>query len=314
MRFPTDRFLTDPTHRTLAGGAAGAIAIFAITFAIEWLSPPLGADAMPPLIPVEAPAVALQVDHARALDRLFDRIGFTPTKSARAAPVPPLLLRSLPRGFGEENDDTLRKRRFIRVLLPIVLRVNRIVARQRVVVERLAQRSRRGAALSAREWRWLGAVANFYRTQPNNWRVLFLRVAPIPPSLVIAQAAAESGWGTSRFAREGNALFGVWTMAADGGLKPRRRDEGKTHHIKTYDRLIDSVWDYARNLNTHRAYRDLRQRRAAGVASGVQLAAELDTYSEKGVKYVALIRQIMAENDLARLDGLSLARRPPPGF
>lgn len=308
------KYLTDPTHRVFARGAAGAVAVLAITFAVERLSPPLGTGALPPLTPVETPAAALHVAHARSLDRLFDSIGFAPLKTGHATPVPALLLRNLPRGFDEESDNALRKRRFIRVLLPIVLQVNRTIARQRALVGRLEQRSRNGAAFSARESRWLEALAKLYRTQPEDWKTLRLRVAPIPPSLAIAQAAAESGWGSSRFAREGNALFGQWTLGNKRGLKPKRRDEGKTHGIKTYNRLIDSVWDYARNLNTHRAYRRMRSLRAGGSTRGTQLAPELNAYSEKGAEYVALIHRIIAKNGLSRLDGLSLARTPPPGF
>jgi Bax protein len=308
------KYLTDPTHRALAAGGVYAVAVIAVAFAIVRLAPPLGTGALPPLGPTEAPAVTLDVDRAASLDALFDKIGYAPLRSGRAQEVPPLLLRVLPRGFGRDGGDALRKRRFIGVLLPIVLRVNRIIADQRALLERLERRSRRGGALSAREWRWLGVLAELYRTEPDNWPALRRRVAPIPPSLAIAQAAAESGWGSSRFASEGNALFGQWSVTPGRGLKPARRDAGKTHRVKAFNRLIDSVWDYVRNLNSNGAYRELRGLRSAGNASGQQLAAGLEPYSQQGPVYVALIRRIIAGNGLARLDRLKLARRPPPGF
>ena len=89
-------------------------------------------------------------------------------------------------------------------------------------------------------------------------------MATRPPSLAIAQAATETGWGTSRFARKANAFFGQWTYDAKEGLKPTDADPGTRHTIKRYERLIDSTWDCAHNLNTNAAYRGLRQSRAKG--------------------------------------------------
>jgi Bax protein len=306
--------LTDPTHRVLAAGLAGAGVVLAIAFVALRLSPPLENGILPPLNPVEKPAVALHVSHAVALDGLFEELDYAPLRSGPAGRVPALLLRVLPYGFDQEGDELLRKQRFIRVLLPIVLRVNRTLERQRAMLEKLARRSRRGEALSPREEHWLEVLATLYRTEPDNWQKLRRRIAPIPPSLAIAQAAAESGWGSSRFAREGNALFGQWSFTPGRGLKPARRGKGQTHSVMTFNRLIDSVWSYARNLNTHAAYRELRSLRAAGKLSGDQLAAGLESYSQQGAAYVALIRRIIAENGLGRLDGLKLAKRPPRGF
>jgi len=308
------KILTDPTHRALAVGGMCAVGVIAAAVAIVIISPPLGTGTLPPLRPVEAPAAPLSVDHAVSLDRLFDSFGYAPLQNGRAKAVPLVLLRELPRGFDHIGKEELRKRRFIRALLPIVLKVNGTIEDQRIQVERLAQRSRQGRSLSPREWRWLGVLAELYRTEPDNWRVLRQRVAPIPPSLAIAQAAVESGWGSSRFAREGNALFGQWSFSPGRGLKPARRHPDKTHRVKAFNRLIDSVWDYARNLNAHDAYQELRRLRSSGKASGMRLAAGLKSYSQKGVAYVALIRRIIAENGLARLDGLMLAKQPPPGI
>ncbi len=306
--------LTHPTHRVLAAGLAGSVAVLAIAVAALRLSPPLGNGVLPPLNPVEAPAVALYVDHAVSLDRLFDGLGYAPWRRGRAGRVPALLLRTLPRGFDQDGDAALRKQRFIRLLLPLVLRVNRTLERQRAMMETLAGRSRRGESLSFREASWLEALATLYRTAPGDWRRLRRRIAPIPPSLAIAQAAAESGWGSSRFAREGNALFGQWKFTPGRGLTPARRDQDQTHSIAAFNRLIESVWSYARNLNTHAAYRDWRGLRADGTLGSELLTAGLESYSQQGAAYVALIRRIIAENGLARLDGLKLAERPPPGF
>lgn len=306
--------LTDPTHRVLAAGLAGAGVVLAIAVAALRLSPPLDNGVLPPLNPVEAPAVALHVDRAASLDRLFDGLGYAPLQGGRTDRVPALLLRTLPRGFDRDGDAQLRKQRFIRLLLPLVLRVNHTLERQRAMMEKLAGRSRRGEPLSPREAAWLEALATLYRTAPGDWRRLRRRIGPIPPSLAIAQAAAESGWGSSRFAREGNALFGQWKFTPGRSLTPARRGPGRTHSVEAFNRLIESVWGYARNLNTHAAYREWRGLRADGTLGSELLTAGLDSYSQQGAAYVALIRRIIAENGLARLDGLKLADRPPPGF
>lgn len=307
--------LTDPTHRVLAMGGVCAAAVIAVAAAIVHVSPPLDGGALPPLHPVVAPAAGLSVGRAASLDGLFETLDYAPLREGQLHPVPALLLRTLPRGFERDGEEAIRKRRFVRVLLPIVLRVNATIENQRTMVEHLARRSRAGRPMTAREWRWLGVLAELYGTEPDNWPVLRRRVAPIPPSLAIAQAAVESGWGSSRFAREGNALFGQRTFGDEPrALKPARRDAKKTHRVRAFDRLIDSVWAYARNLNAHPAYRELRRLRAAGKAAGAQLAATLVTYSQKRAAYVALIRRIIAENGLARLDGTKLAPKPPPGF
>ena len=141
---------------------------------------------------------------------------------------------------------------------------------------------------------------------------LLRRVDVIPVSLAIAQAAEESGWGTSRFAQTGNALFGQWTVASDIGIVPEDREDGMTHKIKAFDNLAQSVAAYMRNLNTHRAYREFRQKRQGqrqwGEAlDGHALASTLLRYSQRGDKYVKSIRTIMNANGLRELDGAHLA-------
>ena len=199
-----------------------------------------------------------------------------------------------------------KKALFIRTLLPLILHVNRTIAAQRKTLREILRRKEQGFNLTRRERAWMERLAKLYRTEPENIDALLRRVAPVPPSLAIAQAATETGWGTSRFAREANALFGQWTFDKDKGLKPKDADPGTRHAIKRYDRLLGSAWDYARNLNTHRAYVGLRQSRAKGVTEGKALAETLGKYSEKGVEYVKLLRQVIDQNGLAPFDGAKL--------
>jgi uncharacterized FlgJ-related protein len=140
-------------------------------------------------------------------------------------------------------------------------------------------------------------------------------VDAIPPSLALGQAAYESGYGTSRFAREGNALFGQWTYGGEG-MKPRKKRASKGNYaVAAYDWPLDSVRDYMRNLNTHRAYQGLRDERAAAradgrVPTGAELAATLTSYSEKGAEYVKELQGIMRTNELAVADRATLQAAP----
>lgn len=138
------------------------------------------------------------------------------------------------------------------------------------------------------------------------------RVDIIPPSLALAQAAKESGWGTSRFARNGNALFGQWTWDEDQGMEPKDRPEGTDHLVREFDTLLDSVEAYMLNLNRHRAYRELRSLRAGmrkrgEPIDGISLAGGLESYSELGMEYVERIRSMIDLNQLLALDNAELA-------
>lgn len=133
------------------------------------------------------------------------------------------------------------------------------------------------------------------------------RVDVIPPSLLLVQAAIESAWGTSRFSTEANNYFGQWCFSRGCGLVPRQRSKGSSHEVRRFASPYESVSEYMRNLNSHRAYRDFRRQRALareqGVAlSGRQLASELKRYSELGEAYVRLLRSMIASNNLQALD------------
>ena len=136
---------------------------------------------------------------------------------------------------------------------------------------------------------------------------LLLRVDEVPVSLALAQAAKESGWGTSRFAREGNNFFGEWCFSRGCGIVPSSRAPGKTHEVQAFESPAESVASYTRNINTHSGYKSFRearkrQRTQDDSLSGVELAGELSRYSERGSAYVSELRQLIVVNDLDRLD------------
>lgn len=223
------------------------------------------------------------------------------------APVPRVSIAALPQDLDAIRQVELKKSVFFKTTLPLILMENEKIAADRQRLLRLADVLRDRRQLSAPEAAWLVRLAERYKADVNDLETLIARVDEIPVSLAMAQAAEESGWGTSRFAQNGNALFGQWTTADDEGLIPKDRKEGMTHKVKAFDTLSDSVAGYMRNLNTHGAYKSLRAARATMRDHGIKLdgwklAETLTKYSERGEKYVKSIRLIIDANDLRELD------------
>lgn len=174
-----------------------------------------------------------------------------------------------------------------------------------------------GLLLSAPQQLLISNLTQSYRlsksplTDQGSRKRLLQRLDTLPPDLVLAQAANESGYGTSRFSRLGNNLFGQWTYATGTGLVPKERSEKQRHEVRRFDNLYDSVRSYMNNLNSHRAYRSLRTIRAKKryrkqALQGIDLAAGLRLYSSRRDAYVAEIRSIIRSNRLSRLTTVSL--------
>jgi Bax protein len=227
------------------------------------------------------------------------------------AGVPPLILTRFPEDLDHRLPAIEKKRVFLLSLLPMVLMANQAIEVERREVELLLARYDAVGLLQHEELLRLQALADYYKLpgDPLTDRIaramLLHRVDILPPSLVLAQAAAESGWGTSRFAREGNNLFGQRTFWRGNGIVPIQRRTGETHEVKRFSTLFESVRSYMRNLNTHAAYsklRDLRAilRRNGRPLNGVQLADGLMAYSTRSSDYIANVRTIIHSNDLSR--------------
>lgn len=189
-----------------------------------------------------------------------------------------------------------RKAAFFQFLTPYVTQRNEeiLALRKRIERDKVAQDE-------------LLALAKRYRIkseEPDTIREqLLIKVDAVPPSLVLAQGAMESAWGTSRFAVEGNNYFGQWCFSAGCGLVPESRVEGKQHEVRVFESPQDSVVSYMRNLNSHPAYKDLRASRAAQreqgtQASGCHLALGLTHYSERGNAYVESLKSLIRVNHL----------------
>ncbi len=268
---------------------------------IEWKAPPTGKPA---------------VDTSRKLARLFDDLNYQLDAVRTTGEVPRLLLASLPSDLPEIPLPDQRKLMFLKAALPLVLEVNEKILRDREKIQAMARKLRAGAAPTSFEKAWMDTIAEAYGAETADVPALLSRVDTVPPSLALAQAAEESGWGTSRFAHEGNALFGQREFNGTGGLVPVAREAGEQFTVSSFDDLVASVRAYMRNLNSHAAYTDFRKQRAAmrakgQVLDGYALAASLKSYSQRGKHYVVSLRRIIRINELRGLDRARLNRNLP---
>lgn len=228
--------------------------------------------------------------------------------------MPPYAITSLPYGL-DTLDKQQKKTVFFRALLPIVLAENLRIWRQR---EFLLQQFGRGAIDPQSDaGQEIQNIASRYRVDgnlndPKVRDTLLNRVDTVPVALVLAQAAQESGWGTSRFALEGNNLFGMWTWDTDQGSVPVDRPDNANHLVRVYPDIQTSVRSYLNTINVGFAYVDFRNMRARMRASGkpldaLQLAGALNRYSITGESYIDNIRAMIRSNELSKLTNLSLA-------
>jgi len=286
-------------------GAAsfGALAVLLGVLAPLWLAMAL----LPDLASLRPQGVA-------KLEQRFAQRGYDlAAVSANRAAVPRLFLKILPADWGRVSDAGRRKELFLLATLPLILRENERVLSDRRRLLALRDRLAGGGWPSRRDRAWLSGLAANYGLAGADLSRLLRRVDAVPVSLALAQAAVESGWGTSRFAVEGNALFGQWTAEGGDAMTPRARAADFSHAVRRFGTLSGSVAAYLSNLNRHPAYRAFRRRRAELRAlgrppSGGALAATLTAYSQRGTDYVSVLRQVMAENDLGRFDSARLAR------
>jgi uncharacterized FlgJ-related protein len=251
---------------------------------------------------------------------LFDRLGYT-TKAWQAGirEIPRVYLADVPDEWRERGAKNLpvkdKKKLFFRVIAPIVLRINELILEDRARAKELTARLAQGQSVTPEDQAWLTELAVKYKVLKSTseqldsdaFAELLMRVDVIPPSLALAQAANESGWGTSRFAEQANSLFGQWTWGK--GLKPaeQRTAEFGDQRVAAFGTTAQAAYAYALNLNTERAYRDLRLKRADLRRqnlriSGSVLAETLLNYSERGQAYVDDLKALIRKNGLDDTD------------
>ncbi len=246
------------------------------------------------------------------LKKLFDRMGYRLDTVRSHRQVPRLFLAAVPKDLPKLRKPAERKNVFIMMTLPLVLHVNELILQTRAEIQALKQKQLSGKMLTIEDQERLEKIADNYGLEKPDIDELLKRVDIIPPSLALAQSAEESGWGTSRFAREGNALFGQRTWRSSTGMVPKKREEGKKFKVRAFNHLLDGVKAYARNLNTHSSYREFRDRRAAmrkvtdKSIDGMKLAETLSSYSERGADYIAAIKNLIRTNQFSAFDDTKL--------
>jgi len=199
-----------------------------------------------------------------------------------------------------------RKEFFIQIVLPLIIKENSNIRIDRKNLFKIINKSNN----TNLEKQWLGKKYKQYGVVPGDLSSLKIRMDEIPVSLAIAQAAKETGWGTSRFAQEGNALFGQWTWSGEG-LKPKDAKTGEGHKVMKFNVLQASVRAYQRNLNTHSTYRDFRKARAelrdlGKPLDSLELSKYLNKYAETGNQYVEVLQKIIKQNKLKDFDDAKL--------
>lgn len=210
--------------------------------------------------------------------------------------------------FAAIEDTQARKKAFFDYMRPAVEFRNEVNAERRVLLGAVAIRVEHGLTLSQSDQHFLEMMRERYRVDEKlddaeAVAELERRMDTLPESLVLAQAAIESGWGTSRFARQANNIFGEWCFTEGCGVVPERRSERASYEVRKFDTVDESIASYFRNLNSHAAYKPLRELRQQAREedediSGTQIAAGLERYSQRGHAYIEEVRRVIRGNGL----------------
>ena len=222
--------------------------------------------------------------------------------------IPLVILKEFPTDFNKSKN---RKKVFIKIILPQILYINKKILNDRNLIKKLFINNKVRVNLTNTEKNWLANIANLYNVKPVNKKNLLLKINTIPPSLAIAQSAIESGWGTSRFTIEGNALYGQRTFDRErSGFFPSGIKSQK-FKVQKFNSLLDSTWAYTLTINSHAAYERFRSERLNLSKNnqeykGIKLSIYLDKYSEKGEEYTKIIKKVILTNNLNLLNSTEL--------
>ena len=244
--------------------------------------------------------------NASTIKQLFEDTNYTLKDVREKKLVKPVALTLLPQEIKMIENTTKRKEFFIQIVLPLILKENSNIKIDRKRLFGIINKNNN----TDLEKKWLEKKYKQYGVSSKDLSVLKIRMDEIPVSLAIAQAAKETGWGTSRFAQEGNALFGQWTWSGEG-LKPKDSEKDEGHKVMKFNVLQASVRAYQRNLNTHSSYKDFRQARAELRDMGepldsIILSQYLNEYAETGNEYVEVLKKIIKQNNLKDFDDAKL--------
>ena len=236
------------------------------------------------------------------IDSLFKDLNYNLKDVRDTKLVKPVDIGLLPNEIKNIGNTKKRKDMFIKIVLPLIVKENTKI---RIDRKRLFTILNKNSNTDI-EKKWLEKKYKQYGAKKNDLSTLKVRMDEIPISLAIAQAAKETGWGTSRFALKGNALFGQWTWSGEG-LKPKNAEDGKGHKVMKFNSLQLSVRAYLRNLNTHSSYKNLRKARTdlrnkKVPLDSLILSKHLDKYAETGSQYIEVLQKIIEQNNLKDFD------------
>ena len=260
---------------------------------------------------IEKPEFTQEYDNtvslsAETASNLFDELNYD-LKGVRAGQkVKPIYLTKLPKDIKTLGDTKKKRELFIKIVLPLILSENSKITEDRKKLFKILGKNFNTVG----ERVWLKRRFKEYKIDDRDLSKLKMRMDIIPVSIALAQAANESGWGTSRFALEGNALFGQWTWSKKG-ISPKNKDPDQSHKILQFQVLKASVKAYKNNLNTHNAYKEFREVRAQlrqenKQIIGLDLIKYLKAYAAIGEKYVLIIEDIIEKNSLTDFDKADL--------
>ena len=205
-----------------------------------------------------------------------------------------------------------KKQKFFAFMLPKIREANHKIRNERKTAKRISRSFFSDSDMTEEDLSEIKRLRSKYKVNPQSniqdaLEALIIKVDEVPASLVLAQSANESGWGTSRFATQAKNMFGIWCFRKGCGITPLKRAAGEIYEVAKYNSIQESVEAYMLNINSHRAYQDLRNIRSAlradnGHLSGMTLAEGLETYSARGLKYVEEIKQLIRTNKLQRFN------------
>jgi len=244
---------------------------------------------------------------ASTVKELFEDTEYDLNTIRKTKIVKPVKLSLLPGEIKNIESTQEKKKLFLEIILPLILEENNRIKLDRIKLFKILKKNNNTSS----EIRWLNSKFKQYGVVKKDLSTLKIRMDEVPVSLALAQAAKETGWGTSRFAIEGNALFGQWTFSGEG-IKPAGADaQDGTHKVMKFKVLKASVRAYQRNLNTHNSYREFRLNRALmrdreRELDSLKLAEYLDKYAATGKEYTEIIKKIINQNSLQDFDKVKL--------
>ena len=220
--------------------------------------------------------------------------------------VKPIYFTQFPRDLDALQSTKLKKETFIKIVLPLIVAENEKILADRKKLTILSVKK----YTTDLEKQWIRQKLLEYKVKKGDLNELLIRMDVIPTSIALAQAAKESGWGTSRFALEGNAIFGQWTWSGQG-IAPLDRDSNKKHKILKFPILRASVKAYQNNLNTHKSYLKFREKRSSlrkknKKIIGLELTDTLNNYAQTGSEYTETLNQIIKQNRLTDFEPVRL--------